>query len=402
MTDPRIVRALRTVAGALAVTVAACAPPAGTDAGSDASAPVDGSADPDASAPMDASIPVDSAVADGSTSADASAPVDSAVADGNAPSTDGGPGIAIDALAGEIAASVCGALFRCCSGPTDLATYFAPYVGSSRLDALRMRFPPNVAAGSFTESVCRATLTEAFAITPWADWIAAARAGRVRYDGAQAQACRDTLRGAACGKPVWDALGDARCFGFTPGTGEDQRRFFARTQTTGTCSFLRDGVGGIFFGTCDPTQAFCCYDNGSGRCTVPPITMMPNVTGTCRRASAEGEACTTLPTAQVCRTGLECGGTNRCVAPRTAALASGANCWTIADGVLGTCSAGEFCNLFGSNRCEPLRADGMTCGGGAQCRSEFCVCPPSGCRASADGGAVEVGRCGSWGLCAAR
>ncbi|MFO0559448.1 MAG: hypothetical protein U0269_15635 [Polyangiales bacterium] len=383
--------------------VAACAPaPSSSDAAADSAS--DTRAEDVA---RDAAVSMDAA-ADGASAQDASSPDANAMeasavdaSGGDAIASDGGA-IAVDSLSSEIANSVCAALFRCCPSATDLETYFAPYVASSRLDAVRMRLPPNVSAASFTEAACRAALVDAFAITPWGDWISAARAGRVQYDGAQAAACRDAMASASCGRPVWNALTDPRCFGFAPGTGDVTRSFFRRTATAGAaCSFVRDGVGGLFFGTCDPTQAFCCYDNG-GRCTVAPSAMLPGAMGTCRAASAVGEQCTIAPSLRVCRTGLECNVSGRCEAPRTAALTTGASCWNASDGLLGTCPATDFCDLFGSNRCTTLRADGASCAGGDGCRSGFCSCPMGRCLGSSDGGSVELGQCAPWGLCTMR
>lgn len=335
-------------------------------------------------------------VGDAGSSADAmtadAMTADTSVADG---------GVALGSLTTEIASAVCGALFRCCPTSQDLATYFAPYVASTRLESVRSRLPPNVAMASFDEAACRAVLRDAFAIAPWADWVSAATAGRVTYDGAAAERCASALRATSCGKPAWDALLDPRCFGFSPGTGDVQRSFFRRTQMTGACSFLRDGTGGVFFGTCDPTQSFCCYENG-GRCTIVPGAMLPGAMGMCRPAAAVGESCTIAPALRVCRTGLECDGSSRCVAPRTGMLASGAMCWNASDGLLGDCPASEFCNLFGSGRCEARRAQGVACSGGDQCLSDFCQCPSTGCTMSAEGGVIEVGRCAAWGLCNGR
>jgi hypothetical protein len=393
------------LSGCLSIALlSGCSPPASNDAATDSAAMADSAADRvdpardgeamDASASADATVSRD--VLTGPDAADAGPTATDASV------TDGGAGIPLDSLATEIAASVCASLFRCCTTAEDLTTYFAPYVASTRLESVRSRLPPNVSGAAFTEATCRAALTDAYAITPWADWISAARAGRVTYDGARAQACRTTLREAACGRPAWDALTDPRCFGFTPATGDAQRSFFRRTQTAGAaCSYLRDGAGGVFFGTCDPSQAFCCYNNG-GRCSVVPGSMLPGAMGTCRAASAVGEACTIAPSLQVCRTGLECDGTNRCAAARTGMLASGASCWSAADGLLGDCPAGEYCSILGTNRCETLRAEGASCGGGDQCVSAFCACPSGRCLGSADGGTTELGRCAQWALCAMR
>lgn len=415
--------------GWLLVVMGACSPVVPTAdvvadrATSDGRDAPDARESPDASAldatPLDV---VDSAVADAVVSMDSVSPLDVASDVGSSDASDSGSsadsatdgaadsaadvavadgGVPLGALSSEIASSVCGALFRCCPTAQDLATYFGPYVASSRLESLRGRFPPNAPMASFDEGACRAVLRDAFAIVPWADWISAASAGRVGYDGVAAERCSSALRTATCGKPVWDALVDPRCFGFAPGTGDVQRSFFRRTQTTGACSFLRDGTGGVFFGTCDPTQSFCCYESG-GRCTVVPGSMLPGVMGTCRPAAAVGEACTIAPALRVCRTGLECDGSSRCVAPRTAMLAIGASCWNASDGLLGDCPSGAFCDLFGSSRCEPRRAQSVACSGGDQCLSEFCQCPASGCTTSSEGGFVEAGRCAMWGLCNGR
>jgi hypothetical protein len=385
-------------------TLAACSttPPV-ADGGSDAAA-ID-AATPMETGAQDAAVIEDSAL-DAQREASASdadaGPSDTGASPSDAGTGEAGATVSLDALSGQIAGDVCAALFRCCASEQDLNAYFAPYVASNRLASVRSRLPPMVAPAAFTEAQCRSALSDAFAITPWADWVSAARAGRVSYDGAAAGACSAQLARASCGRPVWDALTDPRCFGFSPGTGDVQRSFFRRTQAAGAaCSYVRDGAGGVFFGTCDPTQAFCCFESG-GRCTVVPNAMLPAAMGTCRAAGAVGESCTIAPALRVCRTGLECDGSGRCAAPRTGTLASLAPCWSAADGLLGDCPAGEFCDLFGASRCSPLRAQGALCSGGDQCASAFCQCPSTGCTASADGSFVEVGRCAPWGLCTMR
>jgi hypothetical protein len=194
--------------------------------------------------------------------------VDAPVADApvtDAAIIDAAPGPGVGQLTTRAADAVCAALFRCCDD--DLVTYFAPFAADERLAAFAPRLPPRA---SLDEAGCRAVVREMFDVAPFADWVREAQAGRVDYLPSQTDACVAELSAAACGAPARAALYDSTCFAYAaPAGGDEQRRMFARTATAGAaCGPIRDGIGATFYGTCDPTAAFCCYQ-AAGRDGLP-------------------------------------------------------------------------------------------------------------------------------------
>jgi hypothetical protein len=199
---------------------------------------------------------------DGAAPIDAPRGVDAATTD--APPA---PPVELDGFTATAADAVCAALFRCCDD--DLVAYFAPFRTDERLAAFADRLPPTAA---LDEAGCRAVLREIYDVAPFGDWVAAAQRGEVAYLPAAAGACVAELGAAACGAPARAALYDSTCFAYAaPSGGAEQRRMFARSRTTGAaCAPIRDGLGGVFYGSCDPTQAFCCYSvAGSAGCQFP-------------------------------------------------------------------------------------------------------------------------------------
>ena len=278
---------------------------------------------------------------------------------------DAGPApVPAAALVERVAASACAAVFRCCDAGSR-QRYFAGYQANVRLAALAARFPP---AG---EAACAPLLTEALGIVPLGTWLQAADAGLVGYDGAAAAACLATLDGAACGEEVRAALFDGRCFGFNPPSGgAEQRSMFARSGVDGSpCRALNDGIGGSFYGTCNPAEAFCCYPRpGSSGCALSN----DGGTGTCRAVSAEGEPCGVSPL-QLCATGVDCDpGSGTCVAPSDAPLTAGQPCADATFRELGRCTEG-FCDLFGSKTCQPGKSEGASCLGADECAGGDCI-----------------------------
>lgn len=320
--------------------------PSAPDASFDVAARVDALASDTASAP-DVTTPSDVA-------ADVTRPAD-VVADGGA--------ARLDTLIGGVAEALCGALYRCCDAPSR-AAFLAPLRSSDRLASLRDRIP---ADGALDRAACPALLADAWRITPLGDWVRAAQAGRVTFVPEEADRCLTRLREATCGAPVRAALTDSTCFAFAaPAGGAEQRRMFARTAVDGAaCVGLADGVGGAFYGTCDPTRAFCCAADGMGRCA-----LVGSGVGTCRPVSRDGEACGVTPELRVCATGSICDAA-RCAVESTAPLAAGARC-AMNFRLLGEC-VDSYCDLGGSDRCEALAADGTTCTLPTACRSGRCV-----------------------------
>lgn len=360
----------------LCLTLTACGStaPVSPDAGSsDVAAALDlpvaadlGAADassaPDAA--VDISAPVDAVASDTSTPPDAPA-VRDAAPDTTLPvdATADGGATRLDTLIGEVAEALCGALDRCCDTPSR-AAFLAPLRSSDRLSSLRDRIP---ADGALDRAACPALLADAWRITPLGDWVRAAQAGRVTFVPEEADRCLTRLREATCGTAVRAALTDSTCFAFAaPAGGAEQRRMFARTAVDGAaCVGLADGVGGAFYGTCDPTRAFCCAADGAGRCA-----LVGTGVGACRPVARDGEACGVTPELRVCATGSICDAA-RCAVESTAPLAAGARC-AMNFRLLGEC-VDSYCDLGGSDRCEALAADGATCALPTACRSGRCV-----------------------------
>lgn len=304
-------------------------------------------------------------------SSSSSSPPDS-VPDAAAP--DGQASVA--EISSRAAAAICGALFRCCDD--DLVTYFGPYRENDRLAAFKDQLPP---AAALDEAGCRAVLAPMLDIAPFGDWVHAANAGTVVYDPAAFEACITALDHATCGESARKALWDSECLGYAaPAGGAEQRSMFHRTGGVGAaCSPIRDGIGSVFYGTCDPKLAYCCYsDPARPGCQFPFDGGGAVRPGQCAAVAAIGAQCTTSAPIQLCATGNDCDDdTGTCVAPLQGNLAIGATCVGNSYNLLGVCQD-SFCDLFGSKRCEPLRNDGTTCTTGDECRSGSCqtVCTP--------------------------
>ncbi len=217
-----------------------------------------------------------------------------------------------------------------------------------------------------------------FAITPFGDWIAAARTDRVGFDGNAFAGCLAALDDASCGEPVRRALFDSTCLGFAaPSGGDQQRKIFSRSAgMNAACSPIRDGVGAAFFGTCNPHAAFCCYqdpDHPEIGCTYPFDGDGNPRAGSCAAAINPGGTCSMTPPLAICRTGTNCDTDDLvCIAESAAELAVGDPCVDDGFNLLGEC-VDSFCDLFGSSRCEPLRADGDDCLAPDECAGGDCI-----------------------------
>lgn len=356
----------------LALTACGSTAPVSPDAGaSDVTPAVDlavaadrvsSDAPPALDAAVDVAVRVDAIASDTSTPPDVPAARD-ASPDLSSPADGGAVHPRLDTLVGEVAEALCGALYRCCDTPSR-AAFLAPLRSSDRLSSLRDRIP---ADGVLDRAACPALLADAWRITPLGDWVRAAQAGRVSFAPEEADRCLTRLREATCGAAVRAALTDSTCFAFAaPSGGAEQRRMFARTAVDGAaCVGLADGVGGAFYGTCDPTRAFCCAADGAGRCA-----LVGSGVGACRPVSRDGESCGVTPELRVCATGSICDAA-RCAVESTAPLAAGARC-AMNFRLLGEC-VDSYCDLGGSDRCEALAEDGATCALPTACRSGRCV-----------------------------
>lgn len=293
-----------------------------------------------------------------------------------AASVDAGPADVSTATA-RAADAVCAALYRCCDD--DLVPYFAPYVADDRLVAFRDRLPP---AAALDESGCRVVLREMLDELYLGAWVSAIVAGEVAFDADGFAGCVASLDQASCGAPARAALWDSTCFGLAPPAGgEEQRAFVHRTRGAGaSCAPVRDGLGGVFYGTCDPAVAFCCYqDPARPGCQFPFEAGGVARPGICQAVAAVGAACSASAPLALCATGVSCDAErNTCVDPPDGPLALGAICVDASYNLLGSCTD-SWCDVLGSRRCEPRRLDGAECTGADECVSGACraTCQPN-------------------------
>ncbi|MCB9620689.1 MAG: Ig-like domain-containing protein [Sandaracinus sp.] len=336
--------------------------------------------DDDARPEADAGIDAMSVMPDGG--ADAGAPDDGGL-DGGRRDEDGGsdggvvPSGRLATLIEEAADAICAGLVRCCDDAA-MAQFFGPIASAESFESFRPRIPP---MATLTEEECGDVLTEIYAIRPFGDWVDAAARGDVTFVESELDACLSELEEAECGAEMASRLFDGECLAFVaPNGGASQRRVFERTGTEGDgCAPISDGLGAGFYGTCDPTQAFCCYRMpGSEDCGFP----VAGTVGTCAAASGEGERCTygSLPL-QLCETGLYCNDMGRCEAEATAPLENGDTCATAGFDILGQCTDG-YCDLLGTRQCRARKANGDSCSGAEECSGGECSGTPRVCRTS--------------------
>jgi hypothetical protein len=283
-----------------------------------------------------------------------------------------GVGLPIDQLVPETAAAMCQGLFSCCD-MADFETFFVAFAYDLRYEDYVTLFPPET---ELTEDNCQQTLETLLNVAPFGAWRAQTEAGRVTYDGVAAQECLDTLLNASCGDEFLTAIYDGTCLSFaSPLGGESQRKMFSRYAGVGEqCAPINDGQGGVIYGTCNPAEAFCCVRRDGEECKPG----LPEEIGECVAVSQVGEACELFPNMQVCATGSDCGEDGLC-APATEYITvqAGEVC---AEGfsLFGLCE-NSWCDIGGSNLCEPLSADGEMCLYPYECESGACnsgVCGP--------------------------
>ena len=339
----------------------------GTNPGADADAGVEDASSDDV--PNRDTADSDSGAPDGHVGSDADATLEDALEGG----------IPLTSFIETAAAGICDAMFRCCS-TTDVDDWFAPIGFNPRFEEMVDELPPNV---DVTADSCPALVEEVFTIAPFGPWVTAVENGHAGYDGQAAHSCLEALDAAACGDDVTAALFDGTCLAFNaPRGGDVQRLMFERRSVDGdACTVLSDGVGGGFFGSCDPALAFCCVtrDDGSGSCGIGSAESV----GTCQVAGQEGDVCGLFPTLQICATGLDCGLDDRCEAPVDTPLSVGDLCYQDFS-LQGRCVE-SWCDLLGTTVCEPYLEDGAECQMAESCASGFCdtVCSqPTFCRGS--------------------
>jgi hypothetical protein len=295
-----------------------------------------------------------------------------------------GSGQTVEEFVTLTAATICGKLTECCDGAS-VNRFFAPFLAAAGdpvdlYAAYTASIPPNAPLDATT---CPALLRDLYLAGPFGSWAAKVAAGEVTFASYAAEGCRQTIAAAACGAELEAAISYGSCVDIAapePGT---QRPMFVRTQGPGAaCSSIRDGFGGLYYGSCDPTVSFCCQGTG-GRCGLPTGAG----TGVCVAAAQEGESCSYFGDITLCATGLDCDfDSNRCVSTVLPELGRGDTCFnTGTNDFVGEC-VDSWCDFFGTARCESLVADGGACVSGEECEigncasgvcaaSSFCVAP---------------------------
>ena len=272
-------------------------------------------------------------------------------------------------LLDTIVNETCDAVYRCCN-ENDKIQFWNPLATHPALEEeFASQLPPR---NVITAEECPVILKQIYEIRPFGPWIRAAQSNDVVYDEEAAKTCLADLRSASCGEDIIEHLFDGTCFAFSPPYGgESQRKVFARVKSSGeTCSPIADGVGGQFYGTCNPSESFCCipHPENSSECVISSIGE-----GTCRSASKVGESCGIVPQLQLCASGLECDSANNtCYEAIYSPLSLGTPCYDANKySLLGSCIDG-FCDIFGSNNCETMKEVGESCTGAEQCVSNQC------------------------------
>lgn len=295
--------------------------------------------------------------------------MDAGVPDGGADVDAGPPGVEITDLIPETARATCDLLFRCCDASSQ-ESYFARVL---QIDGLRAEFESRLPPmAQLDEAGCRQVMTDVFIERPFGPWVSQVTMGNVDYDAQATRLCIETLDNAACGEETTAALNDGTCLDFNPPAGGlAQRSMFSRTSTPGaTCNGILDGFGGSFYGTCDPTEAFCCY----------PVPGEPDACGqtigegTCKAVSRQGESCEAVPNVQLCETGLVCGSaSSSCLVEPTVDLAIGDTCLDNNEFInLGICQD-SYCDTFSlSPVCTAFKGLGESCLFGFECESGQC------------------------------
>ena len=276
--------------------------------------------------------------------------------------------VVVEELIAEVAEAVCDALFRCCT-TEDQELFFGVMAMSQRIEeaGLLPILPPEA---QLTAETCPAAVAAVYEVQPLGPWIDAVEADLVVFDPAAAAACLQTLDNATCGEEVSSALVDSTCFAFAAPSGSTGgRKMFQRDLQIGMpCMPLTDGVGGAFFGTCDPMVSWCCRPS---ELDPTACSLAQGVEGTCVAAGQVGDACGLFPEISVCRTGLDCGiDQSVCEEPPSAPLSEGQACYADMQ-LLGDC-IDSYCDMFDSRVCLPKKEDGVECLYGWECVAGSC------------------------------
>ena len=277
----------------------------------------------------------------------------------------------------QMAKGICTQILNCCDA-TSQEQYFANYANHTALSEYQSLLPPQA---TLSEEECPQLIAEMMDKTWLGSWNEVLTKGEVVFEESAFASCLNELETASCGEELTEALFDGTCFGFrAPEGGEKQRSYLSRTHTSGmSCQPIADGLGGLYYGSCDPTESFCCIASENG---CDPFPTLSDV-GTCQSSSKEGESCSIEEPIQLCSTGFDCDYTsNTCIRPNTQLLQQGDVCYHPSTyEVLGDCE-NSWCDLFGSSQCEPLKTEGEECIFPESCASQYCDHDTSTCSAN--------------------
>lgn len=278
----------------------------------------------------------------------------------------GGPvvEVAVDKLTARAAAEICTRLDECCASE-DYDWYLGAYLSDERNMDLVAQLGDEP---EWTLETCTSFLKPAMENTWVGSWLSAMDEGLVGYRAESVGECIESLREADCGESLRNTLLDPQCFGYYPPSGgEEHRLIFERSAAAGeSCAPIADGFGGLYYGSCNPEEAFCCVDTEYG-CQPFPTE---EDRGTCVTASKVGEACSSMPI-QLCVTGAECI-EDVCTEVSYDELQLGETCYnTEKYELLGYCKD-SWCDMFGSAACEPLQQPGETCEADWECSTNWC------------------------------
>ncbi len=278
---------------------------------------------------------------------------------------DDAPVFPVDDLIERIATATCEAMNHCCQG-NEIESYWRSIANNPRFEEVADTLPPNA---EYDPEGCTEQLSAAFEIAPFGGWVDAVRTGVVEYNADAADRCLETLANAECGEALNLALFDGTCFAFQAPVGAHRQAFERTSQIDDVCTALTDGTGGSFFGTCDPETSWCATVHADGRYGITTAGQQ----GVCVSAAGEGEQGGLFPSASGCQTGLNCNVDNVCerrIDPLPAQMDEpcyDAETYTL----FGDCQTG-FCDMLGTNTCQPLRDAEEACFSSFECASANC------------------------------
>ena len=284
---------------------------------------------------------------------------------GGAGGIDAADGVPIETLLQRIAISTCGAINRCCNdGEIDL--FWSSISNHPRFEEINATLPPQT---PYDPDNCEETVERAYDVAPFGDWIDAVDRGLASYDANAATTCLNALDAAACGQDLINTLYDGTCFAFQPPVSRNRNAFDRLGNIGDQCLSIADGAAGTFYGTCDPTNAWCATEvDDQKRITAA------GALGTCVAAAQINEPCGLFPSATICARGSSCSVDGICEdTERVGTAMLGEPCFnTMTFTTLATCEV-SYCDMTGTGHCEALKVNDDACIASYECLSGNCI-----------------------------